>query len=236
MSRKPSEIMIGNKSLAEILENHEHWLKEDCDGWNEMRANFSYMDLSDIKFNYANLSYIDFKNAKLNCANFIGANLSYADFGGAELSYANFNDANLSYANFNDANLSYVDFSYANLSGASFSNAINTPYIPLACPDSGSFIGYKKAVGYIVKLEIPEDAKRSSAAGRKCRCDKAKVLEIQNYDGTKSDTTIAYSNFDGTFEYKVGEIVTVDDFCENRWKECAPGIHFFINRQEAVEY
>lgn len=236
MLRKPSEIMIGSKSLAEILENHEHWLKEDCNGWNEMRANLSYMDLSDIKFNYANLSYIDFKNAKLNCANFIGANLSYADFGGAELSYANFNDANLSYASFNDTNLSCVDFSYANLSGASFSNAINTPYIPLTCPDSGSFIGYKKASGYIIKLEIPEDAKRSSAGGRKCRCDKAKVLEIQNQNGTKSDETIIYSNFDDTFEYRVGEIVTVDDFCENRWKECAPGIHFFINRQEAVNY
>ena len=23
---------------------------------------------------------------------------------------------------------------------------------------------------------------------------------------------------------------------ENRWKECARGIHFFINRQEAIDY
>ena len=30
--------------------------------------------------------------------------------------------------------------------------------------------------------------------------------------------------------------VEVDNFCENRWNECAPGIHFFINRQEAINY
>lgn len=28
----------------------------------------------------------------------------------------------------------------------------------------------------------------------------------------------------------------VADFDENRWNECAPGIHFFITRDEAVRY
>jgi hypothetical protein len=38
------------------------------------------------------------------------------------------------------------------------------------------------------------------------------------------------------FAYKVGDMVSVDDFDTNRWNECAPGIHFFITRQEAVDY
>lgn len=33
-----------------------------------------------------------------------------------------------------------------------------------------------------------------------------------------------------------GAILTGADFDKNRWNECAAGIHFFINRQEAVNY
>ena len=50
------------------------------------------------------------------------------------------------------------------------------------------------------------------------------------------DATYVVSKFDRNFEYWVGEIVSVDDFDENRWNECAPGIHFFVNFQEAVNY
>ena len=95
---------------------------------------------------------------------------------------------------------------------------------------------YKKASGYIVKLQIPEDAKRLSAAGRKCRCDKAQVLEIQNVNGTIAGVTEVRSNHDKNFIYEVGKIVSVYNFDNNRWNECSTGIHFFINRQEAVDY
>lgn len=37
-------------------------------------------------------------------------------------------------------------------------------------------------------------------------------------------------------EYRIGEIVEELNFNEDRWNECSEGIHFFINRQEAVEY
>ena len=164
------------QELNKILENHKHWLYEDCDGWEKM------------------------------CANLTSANLV---------------NANLTGANLVDANLRY---------------AKNVPFIPLVCPDSGSFIAYKRASNYIIKLQIPEDAKRLSATGRKCRCDKAKVLEIQNLDGTLADVTKVGSNFDRTFVYEVGKIVSVSDFDEDRWNECSTGIHFFVNRQEAVQY
>ena len=106
----------------------------------------------------------------------------------------------------------------------------------MACPTDGSFIGWKKASGYIVKLQITEDARRSSAGGEKCRCDKAYVVEIQNIDGTKAGIETVHSNHDANFVYTVGATVEVSDFDDDRWSECAPGIHFFIDRRAAVEY
>ena len=106
----------------------------------------------------------------------------------------------------------------------------------LSCPTEGSFIGWKKASGHIVKLRIPEDARRSSATGHKCRCDRAYVMEIQNMDGTKATEDTVHSDRDQNFVYTVGATVEVPDFDDNRWSECAPGIHFFIDRREAVEY
>lgn len=129
-----------------------------------------------------------------------------------------------------------ANLSGANLSGANLYGAKNVPFIPMACPDTGSFIGFKKASGHIVMLGIPEDARRLSATGRKCRCDKAIVIRIEDMDGTTSDLTEVVSDRDSSFVYKVGKMVSVTDFCEDRWQECSAGIHFFINRQEAVNY
>ena len=106
----------------------------------------------------------------------------------------------------------------------------------MACPTDGSFIGWKKAEGLIVKLQIPEDARRSSAGGEKCRCNKAYVVEIQNIDGTRANIETVYSCFASSFVYTVGTTVEVPDFDDCRWNECAPGIHFFIDRRAAVEY
>ena len=144
--------------------------------------------------------------------------------------------ADLSGADLSRADLYRANLSGADLSGADLSGAKNVPFIPMACPDTGSFIGFKKASSHIVVLGIPEDARRLSATGRKCRCDKAIVIRIEEMDGTTSDLTEVTSDRDSSFVYKVGKMVSVPDFCEDRWKECSEGIHFFINRQEAVNY
>lgn len=123
------------------------------------------------------------------------------------------------------------NLSYANLRGAK-----EVPYIPMVCPEEGDFIGWKKAGDKIVKLRIPEDALRSSATTRKCRCNKAEVIEIYNIDGTIADERIISSSYDSSFTYEVGKTVEVQDFDTNRWEECTRGIHFFINRQEAINY
>ena len=157
-------------------------------------------------------------------ANLARANLSEANLSGADLTGANLAGAYLYKANLSEANLSEADLNGANL------------FVPMACPDAGAFIGWKKARGQIVKLEITEDAKRSSATWRKCRCSKARVLEIQNMDGSKAEVCSVSSNRDRNFVYTVGAVVEVHDFDKNRWNECAAGIHFFVNRQEAVSY
>lgn len=139
-------------------------------------------------------------------------------------------------ANLCDADLCDANLCCANLCGANLRGAKNVPFIPMVCPESGSYIAYKKASGVIVVLRILEDALRSSATGRKCRASKAEVLKIENLDGSPSDVDKVASSYDRSFIYRPGEIVSVDDFDTNRWNECAPGIHHFINRQEAVNY
>ena len=238
--------------LNEILEKHKHWINEDCDGWREMKADLRGADLCRADLYGANLYGADLRRANLRGADLRGANLYGADLRKANLRGADLRGANLSGADLRGANLYGADLYGANLSGADLYGANlygadlyradlygakNIPFIPYACPDFGMFIGFKKARNnLIVVLEIPDDAKRLSATGRKCRCDKARVLEIQNLDGTKSDKTEAVSQHDKDFIYRVGEIVSVPDFCEDRWNECSKGIHFFINRQEAVDY
>ena len=86
-----------------------------------------------------------------------------------------------------------------------------------------------------MKLEIPEDAKRSSATTRKCRCSKAKVISITGIKSGK-EYEEAFSKYNNKFVYRVGETVVPDSFDEDRWNECSHGIHFFITKQEAIDY
>ena len=117
-------------------------------------------------------------------------------------------DANLYDADLCNANLCNANLRDANLYGANLRGAKGCY---LSCPTEGSFIGWKKASGHIVKLRIPEDARRSSATGHKCRCDKAYVMEIQNMDGTKATEDTVHSDRDQNFVYTVGAAVEVPD-------------------------
>ena len=186
---------------------------------------------------------ISLANANLIGANLKGADLSFANLSFADLSFANLEGANLSWANLEDALLYGAKLHGANLSGAKLygadlNGAKNIPFIPLACPSEGAFIGWKKVEGkYLVKIQIPKDARRLSATSRKCRCDKAMVLDITSLDGeTHFDEVVNYNyNYKKTI-YKVGEMVYPDSFDENRWVECSHGIHFFVNKEDAINY
>ena len=200
--------------LKKILDEHLLWLN----GEGGSRANLS--------------------NADLFGANLRGANLSDADLRCANLSNADLRDADLRGANLSDADLRNADLCRADLCEASIDQMmwnIYTVFYPLQCPESGSYIGYKKASGLVVELEIPADARRSSATSRKCRASKAKVLSITDINGNPAGGQVK-SNYDPNFVYAIGETVEVTDFDDNRWNECSTGIHHFITRAEAVIY
>lgn len=157
------------------------------------------------------------------------ANLSGFDLSGFDLSNTNLHHADLSYSDLSSADLSHTDLS-------NFSYNENTKlYLPLACPTDGGVIAWKKVKNYLIKLEIPEDARRLSSFSNKCRCDKAMVLSITNISTSKELKSIENDNF-APCTYTVGEMIYPDSFDENRWNECSHGIHFFINKQEAINY
>lgn len=221
---------------------------------NFSHAIFDLANFSDTLFNHSTFSELDFSRAS-----FFNTNFSYAIFNNSTFRDIKFDKciflksifsfSDFSYSYFKNISLSNADFYYVNIIGSNlkniqFDNIIKdrillnenvAGFFPL-CPEEGSFIGYKKCGKNIVKLEICEDAFRSSGTSLKCRCSKAKVLEIQNLDGSKSYVEKVHSNYDPSFTYTVGEIVEVKNFDKNRWDECSTGIHFFISRELAVHY
>ena len=254
---------FSNEELNYILENHKSWLKPGGKssgravliGAKLSKANLREANLREANLSEAYLSEAYLTGADLRGANLRGSNLIWADLTGANLREANLRGAYLTGANLRGADLrgSYLiwaDFTRADLRGADLRGAdLRRSYLgkanlseakldwPLVCPEKGSFIGYKKCRdNLIVELEIPEDALRSSATSRKCRCSKAKVLSITNLDGSEANIEYAVSGRSSGFLYKVGEVVSVDDFDTNRWNECSTGIHFFMTREEAVNY
>ncbi len=223
--------------LNTILENHKKWLyNEDGGSCADLRG----ANLRGANLRGANLCGADLRGANLRGANLCGADLRGANLRGADLRGANLRGANLCGADLRGADLRDADLRGANLRGAKNVNEVNwnhmTAFYSICCPESGAFIGWKKCGNYIVKLRITEDAMRSSATSRKCRCSKAEVLAIENMDGTPSEKPDAASSYDKSFVYRIGETVEVKDFDTDRWKECSAGIHFFITRDEAVRY
>ena len=219
---------MDNEKLKEILERHRKWLNDEDGG---ERAN-----LYEANLYGANLREADLREADLREADLYGANLREANLYGANLYGANLYGANLREANLREANLYGANLYGANLREANLCEAKNIPFIPLVCPERGSFTAFKKCGSYIIELLIPQDAKRCSATTRKCRASYAKVVAITNMDGSQAEVDHVTNHAYEPIEYKIGEYVHPDSFDDDRWNECSHGIHFFINRQEAVEY
>ena len=101
-------------------------------------------------------------------------------------------------------------------------------------PREGSFVGWKQCQdGAIVKLRIPEGAKRSNATGRKCRASFADVLGVWDKDGNRVDAARGYYS---DLLYRAGCRVVADSWDEYRLNECSHGIHFFLTREEAEAF
>lgn len=239
--------------LQRILDRHDKWLHNEPGGrCADLRnTDLSKSNLSRVNLNGANLAFANLGFSNLYAANLENANLAFANLERSDLHDARLNGANLAEANLCNANLTHADLDSANFRGSNLRNAwlaeaknidqacwgIDTAFYPLQCPESGSFIGYKKAHDLIIKLKICKDALRSSATTRKCRCSKAEVLGFESFSGKSiKDIKWVPSDYDPCFLYEIGKIVEVPNFDTNRWNECAPGIHFFLTREEAVKY
>lgn len=228
--------------LSIVLDRHKKWLNDEDGG---SRADLSGADLRSADLRGANLRGAvlcgaDLRGANLRGANLWGANLLEANLHHAVLYHADLSGADLRGADLCDADLSGADLRNANLRGAK--NLPDLSWTSIV-PETGSFIGWKKVysakhrTNVIIKLEILADAKRCNATGRKCRCSAAKVLEIQKMDGTPAGLdSVVNRAYTPHATYTVGETVLPDSFDDDRWNECSHGIHFFITRQEAVDY
>ena len=225
-------------NIKDILVKHAAWLRGEPEG---VKANLSKANLSKANLTGAHLSW-----ANLLRTNLLRTNLSEANLTGADLSEANLFGANLSKANLTGANLSGAHLFGAKLFAANLSEALNidtlswdsnTAFYPLQCPETGTYTAYKKANNLIVELEIPYDALRSSATSRKCRASKAKVISITDLAGRPAgDRVLSDYAHSPKIEYIVGQTIEIPNFDTNRWHECAPGIHHYITREEAVKH
>jgi hypothetical protein len=203
---------------------------------NLRRANLRGADLSGADLRGADLSGADLRGADLREADLRGADLGEADLGEADLG-----EADLSGANLREADLRGADLSEADLGEADLGEGKEAATLPMfwILPEEGAFIGWKAIPGYILKLEIPAAAKRTSnLTGRKCRAEFVNVLEIFNEeDGSPApDDTEGHSWWSPATVYKKGATVDADGFDDDIRIECAQGIHFFITRKEAEEF
>lgn len=98
--------------------------------------------------------------------------------------------------------------------------------------------GYKKCLGgVLVELEIPDEATYVTPKPpvfdlnhpRKSRAEYAKVTKVH---GGK----VAYSIANPEFKYEEGCVVKPDSFDATSPFACGHGIHFFLNKEDAVNF
>ena len=255
------------EELDKIVEQHKHWIKKDCEGWEGMRAdlrgadlrkadlhgddlrganlNGAYLyganlrgaDLSEANLSGtnlyganlygANLYEADLRNADLRRATLYGADLRKADLSEADLSGADLLGANLNGANLYGADLRGANFNGANLNGANLSGDYR---FRLGQILTDPLTGYKKTKeGVVITAEIPAGAIVFCINGSKCRTNRAKITDMGVHE-------VLHSQYDNTFEYRLGQEINIKDFNLMYNVECASGFHFFRTRKEAEEY
>lgn len=193
--------------------------------------NFSYCDFSKANLSGQNLFDLDlrhacFMNAILDNSNLAFARLDHSSLQRASLRLANLSRARLSYCCAQDTDFLGANLEGASLRGTDLEHATGLKYLA-PIPETGEFIAWKLVSGGgIVKLRIPADAKRTGCyKGRKCRASKVEVLEGEGV-----------SMFNNSVTYAPGFVLEVSNFDSDPSIECAPGIHFFMTEQEALDY
>ena len=224
------------EELDKIVEQHQHWLQEDCEGWGDMHANLEGANLKGAnlegaKLPGANLKGANLKGENLEGANLEGANLECANLEGANLEGAYLYGANLKGANLEGANLEGAKLPGANLEGANLYGAnLEGEDFRLGKILTEPLTGYKKTKeGVVITAEIPIGAIVFCINGSKCRTNRAKITDMDGHE-------VLHSSYDNSFEYRLWQKIEIKDFNLMYNVECASGFHFFRTRKEAEEY
>ena len=184
--------IMTQKELDKIVEQHQHWIHKDVDGWEGMRADLCDKDLSGLSLVGASLVGASLDGARLDGARLDGACLDGASLVGASLVGAN--------------------------------------KIRLGQILTEPLTGYKKTKeGVVITAEIPAGAIVFCINGRKCRTNRAKITDMAGHD-------VLHSQYDNSFEYRLGQEIEIKDFNLMYNVECASGFHFFRTREEAENY
>ena len=231
------------EELKKIIENHQHWLREDCYGWEDMRANLEVANLESVNLYGANLKGANLEGANLYGANLEGANLKGANLYGANLKVANLESANLYGAYLKSANLKSANLEGANLKGANLeganleganlesANLEEKEKLRLGQILKEPMAGYKKTLeGVVITATIPAGSIVFCINGSKCRTNKARILDM----GGQNE--VLHSSYDNNFEYRLMQDIEIEDFNLMYNVECASGFHFFRTREEAEKY
>lgn len=252
-------MVMTKEELNIIIENHQHWLNRDCEGWERMRANLGGVNLMNAKLINVDLRYANLENANLTCANLNHANLSKAnltnvDLRGASLIETNLVEANLEKAelgcacltgaDLREANLAYANLQYANLARAYLLGTNLKDTVVDLANFSGTtginkdrkgkilttdLIGYKKCENNVIVKLLIPRGAIVFSINGK-KCRTNKV-KVLEIEGADR----AFSWYNG-MSYYVGDEITVYDFNCQYNIICAKGIHFFKSREEAEAF
>lgn len=170
-----------------------------------------------------------------------GVTLRNSNLHGTDLRYGNLRFANLCYANLCNVDLRYADLRFANLRGTNLRNVnfrdadlrdaylIGAELPDFQIPQDIDLTVWGKKNGVLVEMKVPQSAKRTSCLiNRKCRAEFVDVIKVHNRTGK-----VVVVNEYGETTYEDGKRVHPHDYCDDIRIDCAPGIHFWLTKEEA---
>ena len=234
--------------LCELLDERDALRAENPD---------AVLDLRNSIIKDMDLSNGDMRGLDLSRATFEGCNLRGTDFSGSKLDNVAFYNNELvgmklcgclaRGCSFRFQDMTDIDLRGANIYASVLEDAINqdkvivdddTKWYRMRCPEIGeAFVAWKCCTDLrVVMMLVPRDAKRCMATMETGRAERVKVLKITSIDESENYSW-AQSTVDPNFYYDVGKwLEPANGFEEDRWKDSSAGIHFFLDRQQCVDY
>lgn len=171
-------------------------------------CDFVKCSISDCRLCDDKIDHCEFRESVLDSCSFQKSSIISTGFDSAKFE----NNVNFVKANIQN---SYLPEGYNRILGVTLKEPI---------------IGYKKTrEGVVIKAEIPAGAIVFSINGKKCRTNRAKIVDM-------GGRAVLHSSFDVGFQYELGQDIEILDFDPCYSHECAPGFHFFMTEEEAKEY